>query len=171
MVDNWFFFPVKNNSSWYRVLNLILYKMCWIHYEDELCCELIAVLIKHMHAGCGWRAIPAGKITAFCFLPSTWLAPISAKSLIRIFKNQFDLSAWSGSFILGTYCIRPNFRLVVLKPLVLLCGILLYHPLALRRLATRRKIFNKENSNGANLKLIKLVYFRITERSLLERTI
>ena len=37
--------------------------------------------------------IPAGKITVLCFLPSTQLAPISAKSLIRTFKNQFDLSA------------------------------------------------------------------------------
>ena len=101
MVLHWFLFPVKNNCFWYRVLNLLLYKMCWIHYEDELCCELIAVLIKHMHAGCGLKTIPAGKITVFCFLPGTWLASISAKSLIRIFRSQSDLSAWSGSFILG----------------------------------------------------------------------
>ena len=117
-----FLFPVKNNCSWYRVLNLLLYKMCWIHYEDELCCELIAVLIKH--TGCGWRKIPAGKATVFCFLPSTRLAPVSVKSLIRIFKNQFDLSAWRGSFIWVRIC--PNFRLAVVSPLVLLCGVLLY---------------------------------------------
>ena len=48
--------------------------------------------------------IPAGKITVLCFLPSTQLAPISAKSLIRIFKNQFDLSA----FFLGTHL--PKFQ-------------------------------------------------------------
>ena len=50
----------------------------------------------------------SAKITVFYFLPGTGLAPISAKSLIRSFKNQFDLLAWSGSFTLGTYL--PKFQ-------------------------------------------------------------
>ena len=50
VVLNWFLFPVKNNCSWFRVLNLLLghhdVSFLNIAMQVELCCELIAVLIK-----------------------------------------------------------------------------------------------------------------------------